>query len=158
MFLATDGAGASNWPGSVSVLFGSIPRRRHAAACWPSSHAPGSRGLCSIGRTPLGRVLVRTWTPSAPPRRPTWPRGYASWLRGWHVGHACSVCMVPHVLYQWSRVRGQMPHWRSNWSVPWRKARNRVQPQASARPQSSLARPAQASSFTSCRIDEIIGL
>jgi hypothetical protein len=41
------------------------------------------RRLCSIGRTPLGRVLVRTWTPSAPPPAAnvaTWLRQLVTWL------------------------------------------------------------------------------
>jgi hypothetical protein len=36
--LATDGARTSNWPGSAAVFLSSIPRWRHAAARWRSSH------------------------------------------------------------------------------------------------------------------------
>jgi hypothetical protein len=95
---------ASNRPGYVAVFFGSVPRwrtcrtltvkpQRAAAGAWGRLQwvARGAflnavlfrdhpRRLCSrsLGRTPLGRVLVRTWGTVA--QRPARLPGGHMWL------------------------------------------------------------------------------
>jgi hypothetical protein len=110
--LATDGAGTSNWPGCVAVFLSSIPRWRHVAACWPSSHggvpAPvrGAHGQpvtaahlraahADEATSPFERRGGNPRTLCSVAQRPAClPGGHLeTWLClvvmcGWHVGHA----------------------------------------------------------------------